>query len=290
MKPAPFHYHAPETLDAAVDLLAGLDDAKVLAGGQSLVPLLNMRLAIAEDLVDLRRLGELAGIRREGDSVWIGASTTQAVIERDPTVAGAAPLLARALPFVGHVQIRNRGTIGGSLAHADPAAELPAVALTLDATIEARSSRGLRTIGAEEFFTGVFSTALADDEVLTAVRFPVWDGRCGYAVEEVARRHGDFAIAGACVAVRLADDDTVRTCAIGMLGLGSRPARAAAAEVAATGASASTVDAAELGRQAVADLTTIPSDLNGSAEYRARIGATFVARAWARAVEDARNG
>lgn len=290
MKPAPFDYHAPAALAEAVSLLAELDGAKVIAGGQSLVPLLNMRLASVEHLVDLRRIGELRGIERRGDSLWIGAGTTHTTVERSTEVAAAVPLLARAVPHIGHFQIRNRGTIGGSIAHADPAAEVPAVALALDARIEAMSPTGRREIPAGDFFEGVWTTALAEDEVLTGVHFPIWSGRYGFAVEEIARRHGDFAIAGACVAVQLDADSAVTRCAIALMGLGSTPLRAAAAEQSAVGSTATAVDAATLGRTAVADLTNIPTDNNGSAGYRSRIGATVVTRAWTRAIEEALRG
>ncbi len=220
-------------------------------------------------------------------SVWIGASTTQATVERDADVARLVPLVARAVPLIGHFQIRNRGTIGGSLAHADPASELPAVALALDAEFEAVSPRGRRVIPAAEFFTGTWSTALDEDEILALVGFPVWIGRCGFAVEEVARRHGDFAIAGACVAVEVDGGGSVIRCAIGLFGMGSTPVRASAAEQSVLGTPASEVDATTLGRSAVGDLTSIPYDLNGSADYRRRVGATVVARAWSRAIEEA---
>jgi carbon-monoxide dehydrogenase medium subunit len=193
-------------------------------------------------------------------------------------------------PFIGHFQIRNRGTLGGSLAHADPAAEYPAVALALGAELEVLRTSGARTVPAGEFFTGVWSTAVADDELLTAVTFPVWSGRCGFAIRELARRHGDFAIAGAAVAVELDEDDRVRRCGIGLLGLGSTAQRAAEAEAAATGASAGEIDPTEVGRLAVSGLDGIPSDLHGPAAYRRRVGASIVAAAWAAAVEEARSG
>jgi carbon-monoxide dehydrogenase medium subunit len=295
MKPAPFEYHAPSSVDEAVSLLAELGDgAKVIAGGQSLVPMLALRLAVFDHLVDLGRVEGLRGIERRDGSVWIGAATTQAVIERSAELAEAVPLLARAAPHIGHFQIRNRGTIGGSLAHADPAAEYPAVAMTLDAQLEALSPRGRRTIAAAGFFSGLWSTDLAHDEVLTGVTFPVWDGRCGFAVEELARRHGDFAIAGACVAVEVdgagdGDSDTaqVRRCRIGLLGLGSTPDRATAAEEAVIGARVADIVADDVGRAAMSRLESIPSDLHGSADYRARVGAVMVARAWERAVQEA---
>ena len=173
MKPAPFEYHAPDSTKEAVDLLAELGDgAKVIAGGQSLVPVLAMRLAVFDHLVDIRRIEALRGIEERGDSVWIGAGTTEARIGASELIARRLPLLSRATPLIGHFQIRNRGTIGGSLAHADASAEYPAVALALDATIEALSPRGQRTIPAAEFFTGIWTTALEPHELLTGVSFP----------------------------------------------------------------------------------------------------------------------
>jgi aerobic carbon-monoxide dehydrogenase medium subunit len=288
MKPAPFEYHVPTSVDEAVALLASLgDSAKLLAGGQSLVPMLALRLAIFEHLVDLRRVDELRTIDRRNGTLWIGAGTTQATIEASAEVIAAVPLLARATRFIGHFQIRNRGTLGGSIAHADPAAEYPAVALALDAELEVQSPAGRRTIPASDFFTGTWTTDLADDEVLVGVGFPVWAGRCGSAVEELARRHGDFALAGAAVAVELDDAGTVSRCGIGLLGLGSTPERASAAQTAVVGSSAADVDAQEVGQQAVADLHSVPSDLHASADYRTRVGAQLVQRAWERAVTEA---
>jgi carbon-monoxide dehydrogenase medium subunit len=289
MKPAPFEYHAPEGVDEAVALLAELGEgAKLIAGGQSLVPILALRLAVFDHLVDVRRVDELRGIERRDGSVWIGAGTTQAAVERSAELAESVPLLARATPLIGHFQIRNRGTVGGSIAHADPAAEYPAVAVALDAQLEALSPSGRRTIPAAEFFAGMWTTELAADEVLTGVTFPVWQGRCGFWIEEIARRHGDFAIAGACVAVELDPDDRVRRCGIGLLGLGSTPERASTAESALPGTNVADVDADDLGQDAVSGLESIPSDLHGSADYRARVGAVMVARAWNHAVEEAR--
>jgi carbon-monoxide dehydrogenase medium subunit len=291
VKPAPFEYHRPTTAEETVGLLAELGDAaKLLAGGQSLVPMLALRLAVFEHLVDVGRVEALRGIERTDGSVRIGAGTTQAAIERSAEVAEAVPLLARATPLIGHFQIRNRGTIGGSLAHADPAAEYPAVALALDAELEVLGTSGPRTVPAGEFFTGLWTTAVGDDELLAAVRLPVWSGRCGFAVREFARRHGDFAIAGAAVAVELGEDDRVRRCGIGLLGLGSTPQRAAAAEAAATGTPVEELDPADVGHRAVSGLDAIPSDLHGSADFRRRVGASITAAAWQAAVEEARRG
>jgi len=291
VKPAPFAYHRPETADEAASMLAELGEgAKVLAGGQSLVPMMALRLAVFDDLVDIGRIAELRGIERRNGAVWVGAGTTEAEVERSPLVAADAPLLARSTPLIGHVQIRNRGTVGGSIAHADPAAEYPAVALALDAEAEVRSPRGTRTIAATDLFTGLWTTGLEPDELLTGISFPVWSGRCGFAIEELARRHGDFAIAGAVVAVELADDDRIRRCAIALIGMGATPIRATRAENEVTGAPVRQIDADGLGRDAVAGVESIPSDLHGSSAYRARVGAVMVARAWTKATSEALDG
>jgi carbon-monoxide dehydrogenase medium subunit len=289
VKPAPFEYHAPTAVDEAVGLLAELgDDAKVLAGGQSLVPMLSLRLARFEHLVDIGRITELRAIRLERDAVFVGAGVVDARLELDAELGAMLPLVARATPLIGHFQIRNRGTVGGSIAHADPAAEYPAVALALDAEVEARSVRGARRIPASDFFEGFWTTALEPDELLVGVRLPVWRGRCGFAIREFARRHGDFALAGAAVAVEVDGDERISRCAIGLLGLGPTPLRATGVEQAAVGQKRD-VDANELGRLAMADLTEVPSDLHGSASYRRRVGAAMVARAWADAIEDVRD-
>ena len=291
MKPAPFEYHAPGTAEEAVGLLAELgDEAKVLAGGQSLIPMLALRLAVFDHLVDVGRIAELQGIERRDGALWVGAGTVDSAVEASTDVASAVPLLARASPFVGHFQIRNRGTLGGSIAHADPAAEYPAVALTLDATMEVLSPSGPRTIAASDFFDGLWSTTMEHDELLTGVSFPVWTGRCGFAVEEFARRHGDFAIAGATVGVELDGDDRIRRCAVGLIGLGSQPERARAAEAEITGGPVTDVGPDEVGRLAMTELESVPADQHGSAEYRKRVGAAMVARAWTTATTEARHG
>ncbi|MEU5880524.1 FAD binding domain-containing protein [Spirillospora sp. NPDC047279] len=288
MKPAAFDYHAPGDADEAVALLAELgDEARPIAGGQSLMPMLALRLALPEHLVDLGRAEGLRGIEERGDSVWIGATTTQRTIERSAAVARAVPLLARATPLIGHFQIRNRGTLGGSLAHADAAAEYPAVAVALDARFETLSPRGARTVPATEFSTGVYSTDLEPDELLTGAVFPVWSGRCGFAIEEFTRRSGDFAVAGAAVAVELDAGSCVSRCGIGLFGLGSTPLRATAAEAAATGSPSGDVTPEDVGRTAMAELESVPADLHASAGYRRHIGAAVVARAWHRAVQEA---
>ncbi|MHC9294372.1 FAD binding domain-containing protein [Mycobacterium sp. LTG2003] len=290
MKAAPFAYHRPDSVTEAVGLLGEYgDDAKILAGGQSLVPMLAMRLTHFDNLIDISRITELNDIDRVGDEVRIGAATPHALVGMDDEVADSVPLLSLATPHIGHFQIRTRGTLGGAIAHADPAAEYAAVALALDATIEATSPRGKREIGAAEFFTGLWETSLAPDEILTAVRFPAWSGRCGFGVQEFARRHGDFAIAGAVVGIQLDDDNRVSRCGIGLLGLGSTPKRATPAEAAVTGTPIGNLTAEQIGELAMSELTDIPADLQGSASYRTRVGAAMVARAWTQASVEALN-
>ena len=204
MKPAPFEYHAPESLADVTALLAEHgDEAKVLAGGQSLVPMLALRLTRFEHIVDLNRVDDLRGVSRSNGTLTISAMTTQRTVEQDAAAGEAVPLLAEAIPLIGHFQIRNRGTVGGSIAHADPASELPAVALALDAELEVAGTSGTRRVPASEFFVGTWTTTVGEDELLSAVHFPVWSGSAGFAVEEVARRSGDFALTGVVAAVEV---------------------------------------------------------------------------------------
>jgi aerobic carbon-monoxide dehydrogenase medium subunit len=286
VKPAPFDYHAPETVEDCLSVLAQHgDEAKILAGGQSLVPMLALRLARPEVLVDVNRVRELAAVRRENGSLVVGATTRHATLERDPEIAAASPLLARVAPHIGHFQIRNRGTLGGSLAHADPAAELPAVVRVLDAEIEVSGPNGTRRIPAADFFETVFTTSLEPDELVTAVRFPVWGAGSGFAVEEVARRHGDFAIVGALAAVQV-HDGRLSKVAIGLTGMGSVPERAEAVERALTGTAVDDLELTDAGVQAVAHLEP-SADVHAGPQYRKRVGAALVARALTHAIEEA---
>jgi CO/xanthine dehydrogenase FAD-binding subunit len=203
VKPAAFDYRAPRSVPEAIALLAEHGDtAKLLAGGQSLVPVLNFRLASPALLIDLNRIAELQGISQSPEGgLEIGAMTRNREIERSEVVKRHNPLLHEAMPFIAHAQIRNRGTIGGSLAHADPAAELPAIALACGAELALQGPKGRRTLRAADFFQGLFTTALAPDEILTSVRFPAWPPGCRHAFLEVSRRHGDFAIVGVAALV-----------------------------------------------------------------------------------------
>lgn len=289
MKPAPFEYWAPTSVDEAVKVLSGLDDpgdAKVMAGGQSLMPLLNLRLSQPLHVVDLNGVDGIAGISREGGTLTIGAMCRQRTAERSPEVAAAVPLVVEALALVGHPAIRNRGTIGGSVAHADPAAEMPAVVLCLDAEMVARGPGGERTVPASEFFEGFLSTALTEEEVLTAVRFPVDGPGCGAAFAEVSRRHGDFAMAGVAAHVRL-DGDVIAEARIAVSGVGLTPVRAVAAEAGLRGAVPGD-DAFAAAAAATSAVLNPATDVHASGAYRRHIAGVLVQRALGSATDRAR--
>jgi carbon-monoxide dehydrogenase medium subunit len=286
MKPARFAYHAPESVADAVGLLGEFgDEGKVLAGGQSLIPMLAMRLARFENLVDLRRVPDLTGIERDGGRVRIGAMTTPATVERSEVVVSAVPLLARAAAFVGHLAIRNRGTLGGALAHADPAAEFPAVALALDAELEAVGPAGPRRVPAADFFVSTLTSALEPDEVLVAAHFPIWTGNCGFAVHEYARRHGDYAMAGVVCGVQVSGDRVARS-SIAFISMGSTPARAGAAEAALTGRALDDIDPAETARIAVEGLEPA-GDMHVTGRQRTGMARALVRRALDDAIAEA---
>jgi aerobic carbon-monoxide dehydrogenase medium subunit len=287
MKPAPFDYLAPTTLDEAVAGLAEFGpDAKALAGGQSLLPILAMRLSRFSHLIDLNRVRELDFISSGDGEVVVGAMTREARVGTDPSVARNVPMLAAATRFIGHFQIRNRGTLGGSIAHADPAAEYPAVALALDATMDLAGPAGSRTVTARDFFVGFMTTALADDELLCAVRFPVWGPGSGFGVREFSRRSGDFALAGAMAGVQVTDGVVTRA-ALCLFGMGLLPHRADALEAELVGSSIGDLDAVAAGKRATAGLKP-PSDIHASSSLRLRVGADLAAHALADALEAAR--
>jgi CO/xanthine dehydrogenase FAD-binding subunit len=290
MKPAPFEYVRPAHLDEACALLTDDDDVRVIAGGQTLVPLMAMRLARPKRLVDIARLQELAFLRREDDEVVIGAATRQCVLEGDPLVSSAVPLLAKVIPFVGHPAIRARGTIGGSLANADPAAEIALVAMTLGATLVYRQGAVSADVAADEFFLGPMVTALPPTACLTAVRFPVWRAaRIGVGFHEISARRSDFAFASAAAQIALENDGTCARLALGIGGVAARPLRLDAVETALVGTGADEARIGEAVRAALADVEPL-SDLHASADYRRRAAATLATRAIAdayRAAESA---
>jgi carbon-monoxide dehydrogenase medium subunit len=278
MKPAPFEYASPTSLEAALALRAEhADESVFLAGGQSLMPLLNLRVSQPELVIDLRRVPGLDGIHELGDGgVALGAMTRQRDVERSPLVAGRCRLLGAALEHVAHPTIRNRGTIGGSLVHAFPSAELPAVALALDAELVARSADGERVIAAKDFFLGPMMSALEPNELLVEVRFPR-EVVGGAAFLEVSRRHGDFALVGAGAVVRTAADQTVEEARLVLIGVGSVPVRPAI-ETSLRGARATATVFDEVAIAAAAELDPI-GDLHASAEYRRTVARTLARRA-----------
>jgi len=279
-------YEAPTTVAEAVGLLAEHEDeASVLAGGQSLIPLMALRLARPAVLVDINGIGELSGVSVTDDRVAIGAMTREYVAEESQTIADTVPLLAAALPLIGHEAIRSRGTIGGSLAHADPAAELPAVALALDAEFVLRGRARGRVIPAADWFQGYLATSRRPDEMLTEVRFPAAKPGTGVAFEEVTRRHGDFAIVGVAVSLTLTDG-VISDARLAFAGVGDVPVRATDAEELLVGMRPSAELFEEAARRATAGIDP-PADLNGSSEYRKKVAATLVRRGLRAAADNA---
>jgi len=277
MKPAPFDYVAPTTVEEALEHLArGAGDANVLAGGQTLVPLLALRMATPSLLIDVNRIPELAGVSRTDGATRIGAVTRQNAVLADATVAANVPALAKALRFVGHPQTRNRGTLGGSVALGEPAAESPATSLALGAVVEARSARGAREIPIEDFYVGPYTTTLEPDELITAVRFPDWPAGTVTVVHEVSRRPGDFALVGLVCALAL-DGGRVSRAGIGWFGMGPQPMRSRRAEQALAGRTLSDADLAEIAELAVADTDPL-DDVQADAGYRRKVGARIFRR------------
>ena len=287
MKPPPFDYSSPDTLEEALAILADVgDEARPLAGGQSLIPLLSLRLARPSHLIDLARIPELKAIETTNGTLTIGAMVRERQAEADEAVHRVAPLLADALPFIGHAAIRSRGTIGGSLSHADPAAELPAVARIVDATLVAQSrDRGSRTIAAADFFTGFFSTALEPDEILTGVQITGPAPNTGWAIDEVARRHGDFAMVGAAAMVRL-DGGKIAEARVALTGVSDTPLRASEAEQMLAGADPSDQAWTEAAQKAAAALSPA-ADLHGTSAYRRHVAGVLIQRTLAKAAERA---
>lgn len=287
MKPPRFEYHDPRELDEALELLGRLgEDAKVLAGGQSLVPLLNFRLAEPPHLLDINRIGELAYVRRRGGVLRVGATTRQATLETSPLTARGWPLLTEALELVAHPQIRNRGTVGGSAAHADPAAELPVAFAALDARFHLRSARGSRRVGWRDFFVTHLTTSLEPDELLIEVEVPPLPPGTGSSFAEYSRRHGDFALGGAA-AVLTMDDGACHEARVALLGAADTPLRAAEAERALAGSEVTAETVAEAARLAVADIEPT-GDIHGSSDYRRGLIEAMIRRGVLEAAERAK--
>ena len=286
MKLPEFEYQEPATVAEAIGLLAQLqDEASLLAGGQSLIPLLAMRLARPAVLIDINGLDDLSGVSVTDGRVTIGALTREYMAEESETVAEAVPLLAAALPLIGHEAIRSRGTLGGSLAHADPAAELPAVARALDAEFVVRSESGQRVIPAAEWFEGYLTTSRRPEEILVEVRFPVAEPGTGVAFQEVARRHGDFAMVGLAASLTLADG-TITDARLAFSGVADVPVRAVEAESLLRGQQPSAELFAEAASRAAEQLDP-PADLHGSSDYRKKVAAALVRRGLQAAADNA---
>ena len=285
MKPAPFRYHRPAALAEALALLAAQPNARVLAGGQSLMPMLNLRLAAPDDLIDIGRIPELAGIRELEGAIEIGAMTRQREVELSTLVRQRLPLLSQAIALVGHQQTRNWGTVGGSLCHLDPSAEIPTVALAFDATLVVQSARGRREVAMRDFAQGLMTTALTADEMLVAVRFAPWEAGHACAFVEHSRRHGDFAVASA--AVMMARDGAGRIARLSLTlgGTAVTPVRLLEVESALRGCLPD-AKALEAACAAVASIDAI-DDKFVPAWYRSRIATTMLRRAWDEAMAKA---
>ena len=277
MKPAPFEYHAPTSLDEAVALMSTLDNAKAIAGGQSLVAMMNFRYAMPDHLIDLGNVAGLSGLHFDAQTLRIGSMTRQRELEFSAALANKVPLLKAALAHVGHRQTRNRGTLGGSLAHADPAAELPTVCLVLDAEIEIAGANGTRIVPMREFTAGFMTTALGYDEILLAVHIRPWREGHGYSFQEYARRHGDFAVAGAAVLLDANNDGVIERAAVALCGVTDRPIRRDEAEAALVGRH---LDDSVIARAAsLAGDVEATADIHADATYRRHLARVLTTRA-----------
>jgi carbon-monoxide dehydrogenase medium subunit len=288
VKPGPFNYHAPTTLPEAIELLATKENAKILAGGQSLLPMMNFRLAMPDHLIDINQLTSLSGIEIADDVVNIGAMTRHRELEFSTALRGVCPLISEAMPHVGHRQTRNRGTIGGSLAHADPAAELPTIVLALGGSIRVEGPGRIREIPMVDFATGFMSTVLEPDEVLTGVAFPRWSPGHGYAFVEFARRLGDFSLAAVAALIELDDQATITRIAVSLAGVGTVQARLSKVEQTLHGQK---IDSALLAKAAThAREIDATDDIHASGDYRRHLAEVLVTRALVLASNRARGG
>jgi carbon-monoxide dehydrogenase medium subunit len=287
MKPAPFKYHDPRNLSDVLGLLASLENAKLLAGGQSLGPMLNFRYVMPDHLIDLNRVGELAYVRVDGRQVKVGAMTRQRTLERSAELQRLCPILHECLQEVGHFQTRNRGTLGGSLSHLDPAAELPGVMALYDAVLEVAGPAGKRSVAMADWGRGYMTPNLNPDEVLTGLSWDAWDGPHGHAFAEFARRRGDFAIVGVACLLALDARQQIKRVAISLIGVGYAPVRVTAAERLLTGAPFN--DGALEAAAAEARKIEPKSDLYAGSTYRQRLGGVLTTRALRTAHERAKN-
>ena len=291
MKPPKFDYRDPETVQEALGLLQQYgDEAKVLAGGQSLMPLMNMRLARPAVILDINRLSELAYISPTAEGgLAIGGLTRQRTVEQSSLVRERNPLLAAAVPYIGHLQIRNRGTIGGSLAHADPAAELCAVSVALGAEVVLTSDGNQRVMKAADLFVSYYATGMEPVELLTEIRIPAWPTGWGWGFEEVSRRSGDFALVGAATLIQIDGEQLCQGIRITLFGIGGTPVRMQTAETALLGRRVDDAALQEIGEVVTQELDP-DSDVHASAEYRREVGGVLVRRALGAALARAKGG
>ncbi|MCB2080586.1 MAG: xanthine dehydrogenase family protein subunit M [Novosphingobium sp.] len=277
MKPAPFDYVAPTSIEDACRIMADAGGgATLIAGGQTLMPLLNLRMSQPFILVDLNKIDALKGVTRTGSATRVGPMTRQAEALRDETLARHVPVMVRALSHVGHYQTRNRGTVGGSVALGEPAAEMPATAVALGATIEVQSVRGKRTIAADEFYVGPYMTTIEPDEIVTAIEYPDWPDGHVILFREVAQRPGDFALVGLVGALTV-EGGTIGRSGIAMFGMGPTPMKLRTAEAALAGQSLGAIDTRAIAEAAIADTAPF-DDHHASAEYRRTVGKRILTR------------
>lgn len=287
MKPVPFDYERPDNIEEVLQLLSACEGSRIIAGGQSLIPMLAMRLARPSCLIDVARITLLSGIRTENGQLVIGATTRHVEVELSAAVKQACPLLSAAMPWVGHAPIRQRGTLGGSVAHADPAAEIPLVLVALGGDVVLANQSETRTIQAQEFLTGPMMTTAAEDECLTEIRLPIWPNeRVGVGFHEVANRRSDYAIVSAAAQLAINEDGTCAACAVGLGGVVDAPINLSAAFEPLSGTRPDKAAITDLARQAVADLRAM-SDPGASASYRKRAAVKLLSDAIGDAISGA---
>lgn len=281
MKPPPFAYHDPATLDEAIELLATVSNGKILAGGQSLMPMLNMRFVHPDHLIDINNISELATVSIEADCLRIGSMTRQRTLETDETVARHCPILREAILQVGHRQTRNRGTVGGSLCHLDPAAEIPCIATALDGSVEVCGKNGQRLVSIADFPAFYMTPAIEPDEIVTGLQLECWSGHCGSAFMEFARRHGDFAIASVAVLLSVGQNGLIDRASLTVGGLDNAPVRVSAAETLLIGAEPG-ADTFNRAADLCSDIDAT-DDVHATAQYRQHLASTLAFRALTKA-------
>ena len=287
MYPAAFEYHAPATVKDALKLLGKLDDAKILAGGHSLVPMMKLRLAQPKNIIDLRKVTTLSGIKEEKSVITVGAMTTHWEVESSTVLKAKAPVVSETAALIGDPAVRNKGTLGGSLAHADPAADMPATAIALGFEFVCEGAKGKRTVKVDDWFQGLMATALKDSELLTQIRIPVWPAGSGAAYLKFPHPASRFAVVGVCAAVTLDKNGACTKASVGVTGAGTKAVRATGVEAGLVGKQLdpATIEAAA---QKAAEGVDVQADLQGSVEYKAHLCRVFARRAIEAAVKRAR--